>query len=368
MPSPPGGRKAETEVLWSVYSSISSFSYCMRREWRVPKCVTCLVCVCVYWLYQLCIIYNVVVFVMRQFHYLCFLLVIPKKKNKSKLKTRKRTHRPLLPWQRQGNKNQILPGRQADRRAHRSVIRNKWGVDKNSLKIFHSPCRYWFYFVTLLIYLKEVSCLHLEEEKEGSGEKMRGLLPRTPNLGHCWDGRCFCLWKFSFFSMPAYLFFYFLFDPNCSVLFEFFATFKYQPGKQNGQSKEAYQEKDDGDDDDDIVNNVIYQNNKLPRKCVMTDVLLHSSTQNKIFVIIILTGCENFFTKRLARPACHCFGWKDDDNDEIWMKMWAKESVTQFVAFVGIAGEWGVSRKQISILCQSPDKIGFVIRTCFRVA
>lgn len=29
---------------------------------------------------------------------------------------------------------------------------------------------------------------------------MRGLLPRTPNLGHCWDGRCFCLWKFSFFQ------------------------------------------------------------------------------------------------------------------------------------------------------------------------
>lgn len=136
---------------------------------------------------------------------------------------------------------------------------------------------------------------------------MRGLLPRTPNLGHCWDGRCFCLWKFSFFQCQPICSFTSLFDPNCSVLFEFFATFKYQPGKQNGQSKEAYQEKDDGDDDDDIVNNVIYQNNKLPRKCVMTDVLLHSSNQNKIFVIIILTGCENFFTRRQARPACHCF-------------------------------------------------------------
>lgn len=136
---------------------------------------------------------------------------------------------------------------------------------------------------------------------------MRGLLPRTkfwPLLG--WALLLFV--EILFFSMPAYLFFYFLFDPNCSVLFEFFATFKYQPAKQNGQSKEAYQEKDDDDeDDDDIVNNVIYQNNKLPRKCVMTDVLLHSSTQNKIFVIIILTGCENFFTRRQARSACHCF-------------------------------------------------------------
>lgn len=39
----------------------------------------------------------------------------------------------------------------------------------------------------------------------GGGEKMRGLLPHTPNLGHCWDGRCFCLWKFSFFNASLFV-------------------------------------------------------------------------------------------------------------------------------------------------------------------